>query len=74
MKAHINDLTFKPLSRNRYKCNQTGQILTKSQILSYILQCFNTGVVTRIRPSNPNPATKQKESKKHASKYRSKHP
>jgi hypothetical protein len=73
MKNGKTDLTFKPLSRNRYRCNQTGQILTKSEILSYVLQCFNIGVTTRIKSAPNVSSQKPNRSNTHASKYRQKH-
>jgi len=32
----MHTMTFKPLSGGRYKCNQTGVIMTQKQILSYM--------------------------------------
>jgi hypothetical protein len=72
MHSYEKKVTFTPLSRGRYRCNQTGQILTKAQILSYVYQYFTQGsapIITKIQHQSP----KKKTVSDHPSTYRSKH-
>lgn len=67
-------ITFTPLSRGRYRRNQTGQILTKAQILFYTYQCLTQGDGTPVKIHlQPPPQKKKKPVSTHASKYKKKH-
>ena len=72
MDTLTKELTFKPLSRNRYRCNQTGQVMTQSQILSYVHDILNGGNGNIVVNHSANSPTKKKPGTKHPSKYRSK--
>lgn len=65
----MTNYTFKPLSRGRYKCNQTGQILTQRQILRNVYEQF-TGESPNMKVGASGPS--KKPSQNRASKYRSK--
>jgi hypothetical protein len=65
----VNNYTFKPLSRGRYKCNQTGQVLTQRQILNGLYEQF-TGQKASIKVGASGPA--KKSPKKRSSKYATK--
>ena len=66
-------VTFKPLSRGRYRCNQTGQIVTKAQILSYVYQYLTQGEVAPLSVKVTRQSSKKQSVSTHPSKYRSKH-
>ena len=61
-------VTFKPLSGGRYRCNQTGMVMTQRQILSYVngLMHGNDHVSVGYQPPQKNKKTK------HRSQYRRK--
>jgi len=73
MHTFTKAITFAPLSNGRYRCNQTGRIVTQAQILSYVYQYITQGnsdpTPLRVSPSSPRKNT----SSNRASKYRSKH-
>ncbi len=71
----MTKLTFKPLSRGRYRCNQTGTIMTQRQILAYVSGFLATGHEVKIAPTHsPSPNAPAEEKKQdHPSKYRTKH-
>lgn len=71
MHSFTKSLTFTPLSRGRYRCNQTGQILTQRQILSFVYTTFRGGQAPVMKVSAGGKPPK-KAAKRHASKYRSK--
>lgn len=72
MHSYDKKVTFTPLSRGRYRCNQTGQILTKAQILSYVYQYLTEGRAPNVLKVQHQPP-KKKEVSNHPSKYRKKH-
>jgi hypothetical protein len=37
MNTNGKRLTFTPLARGRYRCNQTQEVLTQKQILGYVM-------------------------------------
>lgn len=43
----IIKITFKPVSGNRYKCNQTGKVMKKSQTEAYRISSHNQQVSKR---------------------------
>ncbi len=73
MHTYVKKVTFKPLSRGRYRCNQTGRILTKTQILSYVYQYLTQGDVAPAAIGVSNRPAKKQATSAHPSKYRSKH-
>lgn len=71
MHTYTQELTFKPLKGNRYRCNQTGVVMTKGQILAYVYNYLNTGQTIKINQTPAKPRSKS-EPKKHDSKYQRK--
>lgn len=72
MHSYTKSLTFTPLSKGRYRCNQTGQILTQKQILAYVYGYLRSGQAPVMKVSAGSKPPK-KAAKQHASKYRSRH-
>lgn len=71
------EVTFKPLSRGRYRCNQTGAVITKSMIPAYtnaLLAQGKKAAEALVIQVHHNPPSKPHEhSHEHHSKYRNKH-
>ena len=65
----MSTYTFKPLSRGRYRCNQTGQILTQKQILKNVYEQFSNQSAS-IKVGATGPAKKRPQNR--SSKYRAK--
>ncbi len=74
MHTFIKRVTFKPLSGGRYRCNQTGKVLTRSQILSYVSGSLAGNTATVVgRADTSTPPKKKNAGFTHPSKYRAKH-
>jgi len=76
MHTYIKRVTFKPLSGGRYRCNQTGRVLTQKEILSHVSSILAGGkdVAVGVSPIQKGTASpKRSKGEKHASKYRAKH-
>lgn len=67
----VGGLTFKPLSRGWYRCNQTGERVSKHQIAGLVAAYHhsNKSAVPHVQ-KQVNASPKQHN---HPSKYRSKH-
>lgn len=70
MHTFTQAVTFTPLSRGRYRCNQNGQVLTQKEILGFVHSLLKTGSapVTTIGTGPP----KKKAKTDHVSKYQNK--
>lgn len=71
MHSYTKSLTFSPLSKGRYRCNQNGQILTQAQILNYVYSYLRSGQAPVLRVAGDQKPPK-KAKKQHSSKYRNK--
>jgi hypothetical protein len=74
MHSYTKRVTFTPLSRGRYRCNQTGQTLTQKEILGHVNSMLkgNDHVVVG-RQEHAKPQREKKGEITHPSKYRAKH-
>lgn len=72
MHTFTKQLTFKSLARNRCRCNQTGEVMTRNQVLSYVYDILNGGNGNLVINRSTSPTPKKKPGTKHPSKYRSK--
>jgi len=72
MHSYTKSLTFTPLSRGRYRCNQTGQILTQRQILSFVYATFRgeQAPVMKVSAGKPPKKVFKKRSSRYANKQR----
>lgn len=69
----VKRVTFHPLSGGRYRCNQTGKVVTQREILSYINQVLGGNTTVAIgRETQSPPKKKTNGSSSHPSKYRAK--
>jgi hypothetical protein len=74
MHTFTKRFTFAPLSKGRYRCNQTGAILTQKQILNYVYVYLKTGQAPVLKVSSgPKNSPPKKAQTNHPSKHRSKH-
>jgi hypothetical protein len=68
------EITFHPLSKNRYRCNQTGVIVFKSMIPAYTNSLLAAGKKAAeklvVKPHHNQPKERSHE---HSSTYRNKH-
>lgn len=73
MHTFTKKVTFAPLSRGRYRCNQTGQVMTRKQILAYVSDIVAGGSGTTVIAQAKGAPPKKSGGQKHPSKYRTKH-
>lgn len=67
----VKVLTFTSLANDRYRCNQTGELVTRADILRTVSN-YAAGNRTVSVKQGQNPAAKRR-GMKHPSKYRAKH-
>lgn len=73
MHTMLKQVTFKPLSKGRYRCNQTGKQVTQRDILSYMNQVLGGNVTVAVgRDTQSSPKKKTGTGSAHPSKYRAK--
>ena len=76
MHTFTKQVTFTPLSKGKYRCNQTGRVMTQKEILSHVSSFLATGRDTAIGVTpaqKTRTAPKRAKGEKHPSKYRTKH-
>jgi hypothetical protein len=73
MHTFTKSLTFTPLSKGRYRCNQSGQILTQKQIIGYVYGSLNSVAAKILKIGHGSSKPPKKAQKPHPSKYASKH-
>jgi hypothetical protein len=75
MHTFTKRVTFTPLSKGKYRCNQTGRVLTQREILSCVsgvLAGHEHAIIGRKGPNAPPKKAKGSDTA-HPSKYRAKH-
>ena len=76
MHTFTKRVTFTPLSRGRYRCNQTGKVMTQGMILSHVSSILAGGrnaAVGMTPKQQPPSTTRRAKGEKHPSTYRAKH-
>ena len=67
MHTFTGRVTFTPLSRGRYRCNQTGKVVTRKQILAQVSEYLASGRDAAIGVSQPRQSTNVPKQAGHAS-------
>ncbi len=73
MHTYTKRVTFTPLKKGRYRCNQTGETLTQREILAYVSRFIGGGggIIGRSNQKS-SPPKKKAGGTSHPSGYRAK--
>jgi len=73
MHTFTKRVTFTPLSKGHYRCNQTGKVMTQREILSHvssILAGAGSAAIGVSPKQQPSSTPKRAKGEKHPSKHR----